>query len=152
MASLCRDGRSPMFSFDISIITVPFRFSASTALETLWRHQMETFSMLLALCAGNSPVTGEFPSQGQWRRALIFSLICAWINACVNNHEAGDLRCHCTHYDVIVIEDMLSFKDDSRFSPSQWETVLLCNDNVFHWLGTSLESVWPWLLAPHWTH
>ena len=28
-----------------------------------WRHQMKTFSALLALCAGNSPVTGEFPSQ-----------------------------------------------------------------------------------------
>ena len=28
-----------------------------------WRHQMETFSALLALCAGNSPVAGEFPSQ-----------------------------------------------------------------------------------------
>ena len=30
---------------------------------TWWRHQMETFSALLALCAGNSPVTGEFPAQ-----------------------------------------------------------------------------------------
>ena len=28
-----------------------------------WRHQMETFSALLAVCAGNSPVPGEFPSQ-----------------------------------------------------------------------------------------
>ena len=28
-----------------------------------WRHQMETFSALLALCAENLPVTGEFPSQ-----------------------------------------------------------------------------------------
>ena len=28
-----------------------------------WRHQMETFSALMALCAGNSPVTGEFPAQ-----------------------------------------------------------------------------------------
>ena len=28
-----------------------------------WRHQMETFSTLLALCAGNSLVTGEFPAQ-----------------------------------------------------------------------------------------
>ena len=28
-----------------------------------WRHQMETSSALLALCAGTSPVTGEFPSQ-----------------------------------------------------------------------------------------
>ena len=34
--------------------------------------------------------------KGQWRRALMFSLICAWINSRVNNHEAGDLRCHCT--------------------------------------------------------
>ena len=28
-----------------------------------WRHQMETFSTLLAICAGNSPVPGEFPAQ-----------------------------------------------------------------------------------------
>ena len=28
-----------------------------------WRHQMETFSALLALCGGKSPVPGEFPSQ-----------------------------------------------------------------------------------------
>ena len=36
-----------------------------------WRHQMETFSALLTLCAGNSPVTGEFPSQ----RPLLFEKI-----------------------------------------------------------------------------
>ena len=30
---------------------------------SLWRHQMETFSALLALCVGNSPVTGDFPAQ-----------------------------------------------------------------------------------------
>ena len=28
-----------------------------------WRHQMETFSALQAIFVGNSPVTGEFPSQ-----------------------------------------------------------------------------------------
>ena len=28
-----------------------------------WRHQMETFSALLAICARNSPVFGEFPAQ-----------------------------------------------------------------------------------------
>ena len=44
-----------------------------------WRHQMETFSMLLTLCARNSLVTGEFPHKGQWRGALMFSLICAWV-------------------------------------------------------------------------
>ena len=31
--------------------------------EISWRHQMETFSALLAMCAGNSPVPGEFPTQ-----------------------------------------------------------------------------------------
>ena len=35
-----------------------------------WRHQMETFSALLALCAGNSPVTGEFPTQGPVTRSF----------------------------------------------------------------------------------
>ena len=32
-------------------------------LNPWWRHQMETFSALLAFCVGNSPVTGEFPAQ-----------------------------------------------------------------------------------------
>ena len=40
------------------------------------------------------------PHKGQWRGALIFSLIWAWINSCVNNREAGDLRRHHAHYDV----------------------------------------------------
>ena len=34
-----------------------------TVLASWWRHQMEIFSALLALCAGNSPVSGEFPAQ-----------------------------------------------------------------------------------------
>ena len=37
---------------------------------TWWRHPMETFSALLALCAGNSPVTGEFPSQRPMTRSF----------------------------------------------------------------------------------
>ena len=37
-----------------------------------------------------------------------------------------------------------SFRADSRFAPSQWETALLCND-VSHWLGASLESALSWL-------
>ena len=41
-----------------------------------WRHQMETFSALLAFCAGNSPGTGEFPSQRPTTRgfAVFFDL------------------------------------------------------------------------------
>ena len=67
-----------------------------------WRHQIETFSALLALCAGNSPVTGEFPSQRPVTRSFDV-LICAWIKAWVNNRQAGDLRRHGAHYHVIVI-------------------------------------------------
>ena len=44
------------------------------------------------------------PHEGQWRGALMFSLICAWINGWVNNREAGDLRRYRAHYDVIVME------------------------------------------------
>ena len=53
-----------------------------------WRHEMETFYVLLALFCGG---------------ALMFSLICAWINRWVNNREVGDLRRHRIHYDVTVM-------------------------------------------------
>ena len=48
-----------------------------------------------------SPVNS--PHIGQWRGALMFSLIWAWINAWVNNREDGDLRRHRVHYDVTVM-------------------------------------------------
>ena len=43
------------------------------------------------------------PHKGQWHRSLMFSLICAWTNAWVNNWDSIDWRCHCTHYDIIVM-------------------------------------------------
>ena len=69
-----------------------------------WRHQIETFSALLAICAGNSPVPVNSPYNGQWRGTLMFSLICVWINGWVNNREAGDLRRYRAHYDVTVMQ------------------------------------------------
>ena len=42
---------------------VPVVITASGDIPAWWRHQMETFSALLAICAGNSPVPGEFPAQ-----------------------------------------------------------------------------------------
>ena len=72
--------------------------------NTWWRHQMHgNICRVTGLCAGNSPVIGEFPHKGQWRGALMFSLISAWINSWVNNREAGDFRRHRAHYDVIVM-------------------------------------------------
>ena len=48
-----------------------------------------------------SPVNS--PRKGQWRGALMFFLICVWINGWVNNRKAGDLRRHRAHYGVTVM-------------------------------------------------
>ena len=52
------------------------------------------------------PVPVNSPHKGEWRGALMFSLICVWINGWVNNREAGDLRRYRGHYDVIVMDDV----------------------------------------------
>ena len=72
-----------------------------------WKH----FSRYWPFVRGihRSPVNS--PHKGQWRRDLMFSLIYAWMNSWVNNGEAGDLRRHRAHYDVIVmVYDSLSTK------------------------------------------
>ena len=79
--------------------------SSAKSVLTWWRHQMETFSELLAICA----------HKGQWRGALLFSLICVWINGWINNHEVGDfytLPCplwrHCNEWGPSAIDRWLS--------------------------------------------
>ena len=64
-----------------------------------WKH----FTRYLPFVWGihRSPV--KPPHIGQWPGALMFSLICSWINGWVNNGEAGDLRRHRAHYDVTVM-------------------------------------------------
>ena len=62
------------------------------------------------LCGGihRSPVNS--PHKGQWRRALTFSLTCAWINSWVNNRESGDLRYNPVHYDVTVMNECRDYE------------------------------------------
>ena len=74
--------------------------------------------------------------KGQWRGALMFSLISVWINGWVNNREAGDLRRYRGHYDVIVMKtwdhflNRLSRVTSARFQPMGED---MCN--VFsHWI------------------
>ena len=50
---------------DINIVKQSQKTIQRIKVYTRWRHQMETFFALLALCAGNSSVTGQFPSQKQ---------------------------------------------------------------------------------------
>ena len=61
-----------------------------------------------------SPVNS--PHKGQWRGALMFYLIFAPINGWVNTEEAGDLRRHRAHYDVIVM--ILAKKNHEAFANS----------------------------------
>ena len=57
------------------------------------------------------------PHKGQWREALMFSLIYAWINSWVNNREAGDLRCHhANYYITLMIPGCLKVKDKTSLS------------------------------------
>ena len=83
-----------------------------------------------------SPVNS--PHKGQWRGALMFSLICIWIKGWVNNREAGDLRrCH-AHFDVIVMaikfvilclnnHKMYHLINSSKFQVLECQTSLITN-------------------------
>ena len=64
-----------------------------------WKHFLRHWPFVRGI--HRSPV--NYPHKGQWRGALMFSLICAWINPWVNNRQAGALRRHRAHYDVTVI-------------------------------------------------
>ena len=69
-----------------------------------WKH----FPRYWPFVRGIHRSTVTSPHKGQWRGALIFSLICVWINGWVNNRGAGDLRRYLAHYDVTVMYYMNS--------------------------------------------
>ena len=63
---LNKKGRFSWKTISLKLSSAKLQASCSdphNAYITRWRHQMETFSALLALCAGNSLVSGKFPSQ-----------------------------------------------------------------------------------------
>ena len=69
MAAILQTIFSNAFLNDIAILWWQFHSNILTGARLVlsqhsrWRHQMETFSALLAICAGNSPVPGEFPTK-----------------------------------------------------------------------------------------
>ena len=64
-----------------------------------WKHLPRNWPFVREI--HRSPVNS--PHKGQWRGALMFSLICARINGWVNNREAGDWRRHRAYYAVTVM-------------------------------------------------
>ena len=112
-----------------------------------------------------SPVNS--PHKGQWRRPLMFSFICARINGWVNNREAGDLRRHPTHWDVIVMYAMglcnrsskcriypkiraHSFVMRSLYHPFLWIRELHLTSGLFYWRRGNL-TIAPVPVKLHWT-
>ena len=115
---LCGDGRvanyvsqfSPNGFFSallgVSVVTTTY-LSHDDVIK--WKHFPRNWPFVRGI--HRSPVNS--PHKGQWRGALMFCLICVWINDWVNNREAGDLRRYRAHYDVIVMRHM---NCDSHYS------------------------------------
>ena len=61
-------------------------------------------SELCSVCCKYTDENYMMTSSNGWRGVLMFSLICAWVDGWANNWDAGDLRCHHAHYDVIVMD------------------------------------------------
>ena len=128
-------------------------------LSTRWWHQMETFFALLAICSGNSPVTGEFPSQRPVMRSfeVFFHLR---LNKRLSQQTWGwwfetpsrSLWLHCnvmmisyssitlsvfstaTYRAVVFLIDYLS-----SLSPCAWAFCSLCVQTSYHLILRNLE-------------
>ena len=118
-------------TLDIQILLNRHRISWCVYQCTWWRHQMETFSAVLALCAGNSPLTGEFPSQRPVTRSfgVFFDL-----NKRLSKPNAGDLRRNQAHHDVTVMGCFIS-NVILRHKRTTWQMVPLhthpnCNTSI----------------------
>ena len=81
---------------------------------------METYSTLLAICAGNSPVIDEAPAQRLVTRSFDVFFDLRLNKNWVNNREAGDLRRYRTHCDVTAM--MIIFTCLEEF----WYKLLIC--------------------------
>ena len=80
---------------------------------TKWKHFPHYWPLVRGI--HRSPVNS--PHKGQWHRALMFSLICVWINGWVNYRGVGDLRRHRAYHDAIV---MISIRSDIIQTKVQW--------------------------------
>ena len=67
-------------------------------------------------------------TKGQWRGALMFPLICAWINGRVSNPKASDVRRHRAHFDVTVMDERSQWRHIIPHISQHWDP---------HWLVAS---------------
>ena len=85
--------------YSINLMTVLIKLCDHRPRLLSWRHAMEThddvikwkhFPRYWPFVRGIHRPPVNSPHKGQWRGALMLSLICAWMNGWVNNREAGD--------------------------------------------------------------
>ena len=88
-----------IFVFDIDTVLVFFLINQCHDDVNKWKH----FPRYWPFVRGIHRWPVNSPHKGQWRGALVFSLICAWKNGWVNTGKAGDLGRHRGHYGVIVM-------------------------------------------------
>ena len=107
-----------------------------------------------------SPVNS--PRKGQWRGALMFTLICTRINGWVNNCEAGDLRRNRAHYDVIVMRGIMGCYRIIQTRAHIVNTCIFMLHRILNRVSTRFDTFSPlfthWCLnwqsffILHWTH
>ena len=93
-----------------------------------WEH----FSSYWSFVRWNHRSPVDSTQKDQWRTALMFSLICAWTKGLAKNRDAGDLKRHRAHYDLIVIPN-------KKFS-LLWVKVCLILWNLIASLPTRLSG------------
>ena len=138
-------------------------YSSRGNLITWWSHQMKTFSALLALYAGNSPVTGEFPAQRPVTRSFGAFFDLRLNKRLSNNRDAGDLRRNRAHCDITVMEHSDSSPNnghqiDQPYSLDTYSNILdnfgKCTQTIVLLLFIACKSIQNWKLpwAPNIQH
>ena len=92
-----------------------------------WKH----FPLYWPFVRGIHRLPVNSPQRGQWCGALMFSVIYAWINGCVDNCEVGDLRRHRAHYDVIAMLYTWCYKTWFGYHRNTERCTCFCNAIVY---------------------
>ena len=95
-----------------------------------WKHFPRYWPFVRGI--NRSPVNS--PHKGQWRGALMPSLICAWMNGWVNNSKARDLRRHRAHHDATVMaftKTHLPVHNRAITSAGRYITVMILHHGLF---------------------
>ena len=97
-----------------------------------WKHYPRHWPFVRGI--HRSPVNS--PHKGQWRGALMFSLICVWIDGAVNNRESGDSRRYRAHYDVTIMLNKMS----NNKLPVIWDAITLMRHHC-HVSSSPLDKI-----------